>query len=103
MSEGPFQAEPFEEILEKFRHRVITKGGSVEEHYALRSIDKLTQKLAEVKEAIAKAREDGARDMRQRIIKAMNVFAEQKSIDGKAMAALLEGVFSTLPLTEEGK
>lgn len=52
-----------------------------------------------VKTALA----EGARDMRQRIIKAMNVFAEQKSIDGKAMAALLEGVFSTLPLTEEGK
>jgi hypothetical protein len=39
------QAEPFKEMIEAFRKRVILKGGSVEEHYVLRKINDLESTL----------------------------------------------------------
>ena len=36
-----YQAEPFEETLAAWRERIILRGGTVEEHYALRKIDDL--------------------------------------------------------------
>ena len=36
-----YQAEPFEETLAAWRERIILRGGTMEEHYALRKIDDL--------------------------------------------------------------
>jgi hypothetical protein len=43
-----YQAEPFEETLAEFRRRVICKGGTVQEHYAIRKIDQLEEYILDL-------------------------------------------------------
>jgi hypothetical protein len=56
------QAEPFESTLEAFRLRVITKGGNVEEHYAIRKIEQQEERLRKL-EAERDVLTDAVRDM----------------------------------------